>query len=88
MRGAQLHHFRLPGRLRDLLQQDSFHFSGLTRGTLLVQVLCCEVDGILTALLQDECTMDLLFSLLQQVRPTIYGLSRQHSCYQMTSIRS
>lgn len=41
---------------------------------LLVQVLCCEVDGILTALLQDECTMDLLFSLLQQVRLTRHGL--------------
>ena len=32
-----------------------------------VQVLCCEVDAILTVLLNDEATMDLLFSLLQQV---------------------
>lgn len=33
----------------------------------LAQVLCCEVEGLLTKLLGDESTMDLLFSLLQQV---------------------
>ncbi len=33
------------------------------------QILCCEVDSILTRLLQDEAIMELLFSLLQQVRP-------------------
>lgn len=30
-------------------------------------MLCCEVEGLLTQLLGDESTMDLLFSLLQQV---------------------
>lgn len=32
-----------------------------------MQVLCCEVEGLLTQLLGNESTMDLLFSLLQQV---------------------
>lgn len=33
------------------------------------EVLCCEVDPILTALLQNEATMEILFSLLQQTPP-------------------
>lgn len=33
----------------------------------ILQVLCCEVEGLLTQLLGDESIMDLLFSLLQQV---------------------
>lgn len=38
------------------------------------QVLCCEVDGILTTLLHDTSIMELLFSLLQQVRPSMQRL--------------
>ena len=46
----------------------------------ILQVLCCEVEGLLTQLLGDESIMDLLFSLLQQVADlSLHFKSRSHA---------
>ena len=47
-----------------------------TTSPFLLQVLCCEVEGLLTQLLGDESIMDLLFSLLQQVEKCLAWSAR------------